>query len=314
MSAVALPQKPKSLSPGSRIAAISPASPAKEENLLRGQRELERLGFSLRAPRAMNAEGYFSGPVSERRSEFFEALADPATDALLATRGGYGSVYLIEKPFSGELPPPKPVIGFSDLTTLAVYLWQKERWPTFYGPMLASGLDRGADVPGGYDSSSFRNALSNSAGGWQTGLSGETLRAGSAEGILLGGALTLVEATLGTPWELDCAGALLVLEDRAMKPYQVDRVLLHLQHAGKFKNVRGIILGDFPECAPPVPGSPSVRDVAERVLGPLGIPLLFGAPIGHTARPMLTLPLGVPARLIAEGRGTLKFLEPTVRP
>jgi len=314
MSAAALPHKPKSLGPGSRIAAVSPASPATEESLVKGKRELERLGFSVRAPRAMRSESYFSGPVSDRRAEFLEALGDPATDALVATRGGYGSVYLIAEEFPAELTPLKPIIGFSDLTTLEIYLWQKEGWPTFYGPMLAAGLDRGADVPGGYDSSSFRNSLSNSASGWQTDLSGETLRAGIAEGILLGGALTLVEATLGTPWELDTTGALLLLEDRAMKPYQVDRVLLHLEHAGKFRNVRGIILGDFPECDPPVTGSPSVRDVAERILGPLGIPVLFGAPIGHTARSLLTLPLGVPARLIAEGRGTLKFLEPTVRP
>src|SRR5207249_2611728 len=107
---------------------------------------------------------------------------------------------------------------------------------------------------------SFQNALMNSSSGWQTDLGGGTLQSGQAEGILLGGAMTLVEATLGTPWELDTTDAIVVLEDRGMKPYQVDRVLLHLKHAGKFKNVRGIILGDFPECEPPVSNSPSVRE------------------------------------------------------
>jgi len=314
MSARAVPQKPKSLGTGSCFAAISPASPAKEEAIAAGRRELERLGFSVAPPCAMNAEGYLGGSLPERRAEFFGRLGDPASDALIATRGGFGSVYLLEEGFPVRLPPIKPIIGFSDLTTLQIYLWQKNRWPTFYGPMLAAGLAAGADVPNGYDSSSFRDGLSNSRSAWQTSLSGETVRAGAAEGILLGGAMTLVEATLGTPWELDTSGAVLVLEDRAMKPYQIDRVLVHLKHAGKFKNVRGIVLGDFPECDPPVPGSPSARDVARRILVPLGVPVVFGAPVGHTLRPMLTLPLGVPVRLIADGRGTLEFLEPTVRP
>ena len=126
--------------------------------------------------------------------------------------------------------------------------------------------------------------------------------------------MTLVEATIGTPWELDTRDAILVLEDRAMKPYQIDRVLMHFKQAGRLKEVRGIVLGDFPECEPPVAGSPTVRDVCARILGDLRVPIVFGAPIGHTLRPMLTLPLGVQARLRAEGEGVLEILEPAVTP
>jgi muramoyltetrapeptide carboxypeptidase len=313
MISPASPQKPKALRQGSRIAAIAPASPAREDRIAAGKRELERLGFSIAPQRAMNPQGYFAGSAQERRSEFLDALNNPSVDALVATRGGYGSSYLLEEALPSSLSPVKPLIGFSDLTTLQIYLWQKHRWPTFYGPMLAAGLDGGADAANGYDSPSFRNALMSTDYGWQALLFGETLQSGSAEGILLGGAMTLLEATLGTPWELDTTGSILLLEDRGMKPYQVDRVLLHLKHAGKFKNARAIIFGDFPECDPPVPNSCSVRDVVQRILAPLNIPIVFGAPIGHTARPMLTLPLGVPARLTAEGQGTLEFLEPTVR-
>jgi muramoyltetrapeptide carboxypeptidase len=97
-----------------------------------------------------------------------------------------------------------------------------------------------------------------------------------------------------------------------MKPYQVDRVLMHLKQAGKFEGVRGIVLGDFPDCEPPVAGSPTVREVCARILGALGVPVVVGAPIGHTARPMLTVPLGVNARLHASGEGTLEILEPAV--
>ena len=304
-------QRPRALHAGSRITPFAPASPAKEDRIAEGKRELERLGFVLAPQRAMNAEGYFTGSPQERAAEFREALGDSSVDAIVATRGGFGSAYLLDQ-LPEVFPTLKPVVGFSDVTTLQIFLWQRHRWPAFYGPMLAAGLDHGADVAYGYDSVSFRNALMNSGSGWQCSLAGETLRSGSADGILLGGALTLVEATLGTPWELDTTNAILVLEDRAMKPYQIDRVLLHLKHAGKFQNVRGFILGDFPECDPPVPGSPSVRDVAQRILAPLNIPIVFGAPIGHTARPLLTLPLGATARLTAEGQGTLEFPEPTV--
>jgi muramoyltetrapeptide carboxypeptidase len=97
-----------------------------------------------------------------------------------------------------------------------------------------------------------------------------------------------------------------------MKPYQIDRVLMHLKHAGKLSKICGLVLGDFPDCEPRVAGSPSVHDVCARILAPLGIPIVYGAPIGHTARSLLTIPLGVRARLSAEGSGKLEILEPAV--
>jgi len=124
--------------------------------------------------------------------------------------------------------------------------------------------------------------------------------------------MTLLEATIGTPWELDTRDSILILEDRAMKPYQVDRVLMHLKQAGKFDGVRGIVLGDFPDSEPAVAGAPTVREVCARILRLLGVPIVFGAPVGHTDRPMLTIPLGIKARLDADGEGTLEFLESAV--
>jgi muramoyltetrapeptide carboxypeptidase len=312
MIAAAAVQKARALREGSRFAPIAPASPAKQDRVLAGHSALEHLGYAMGPQRKLCAEGYFTGSASERREEFLDALNDPSVDALIATRGGYGSVYLLDEGLPANLPKIKPLIGFSDLTTLQIYLWQKHRWTGFYGPMLAAGLDHGAGVPSGYDESSFRNALTITSGTWTIPLQGETLHSGSPEGILLGGAMTLLEATIGTAWELDTDGAILLLEDRAMKPYQIDRVLMHLKHSGKLSKIRGIILGDFPECEPPVAGSPSVRDVCARVLAALGVPIVFGAPVGHTARAMLTIPLGVRARLVAEDAGALEILEPAV--
>jgi len=311
MITAAAVQKPKALRQGSRFAVIAPASPGKSDRVAAGLRELERLGFSATPQENLLPDGYFASSANARHIEFLNALADPASSAVIATRGGYGSVYLLEQGLPKSLPL-KPLVGFSDLTTLQIYLWQKHRWTGFYGPMLAAGLDHGAGAPGGYDEQSFRSALTKTSGTSAIPLQGEVLQPGSAEGIVLGGAMTLLEATIGTPWELDTDGAILILEDRAMKPYQIDRVLMHLKHAGKLSKIRGLVLGDFPDCEPPVAGSPSVRDVCARILAPIGIAIVYGAPIGHTARSILTIPLGVRAHLNAEGSGTLEILEPAV--
>ena len=157
----------------------------------------------------------------------------------------------------------------------------------------------GAGAAGGYDFASLHRALTETQTGWTLDLCGETLATGEAKGILLGGCLTMVEASLGTAWELDTRGAILLLEDCKMKPYQVDRSLLHLRQAGKLDGVRGIIFGDFPECDPPKGSRVTVRDVLLRHVRGWGVPVVWDTPVGHTRRAMLTLPLGVRARLRA---------------
>ncbi|MDP9338723.1 MAG: LD-carboxypeptidase [Acidobacteriota bacterium] len=304
-------RKPRALSSGSQFMPFAPASPAEPLRIAAGIAELVRLGFRV-ADRAMFAnDGYFAGVMANRRDDFIAALERHDIHALVGVRGGYGSNYLLEGLEISAPANPKIILGFSDLTSLHIYVWQRYRWVTFHGPMLAAGLDAGANVANGYDQKSLLAATQNT-GAWTLNLNGEVIFAGEAQGRLLGGCLTLVETTLGTPWELKTDGAILVLEDRGMKPWQVDRALMHLMQAGKFKGVRGILLGDFPECESPVPGSPTVRDVCRRILSPLGVPVVFGAPVGHTARPALTLPLGVNARLSARGEGELQILEPAV--
>jgi muramoyltetrapeptide carboxypeptidase len=306
------PRKPKALVSGSRFAVFAPSSPAEEARVSAGMAELTRLGFLATPQEEMVSDGYFASSKAERREGFLKAIKSSEVAALVALRGGYGSNYLLDEALEAGLDEPKSVIGFSDVTSLQIYLWQRRRWITFYGPMVAAGLDGGANKPNGYDERSFRIALGEAVGGWKLGLDSEILVAGQAEGRLLGGCMTLAETTLGTPWELDTRDTILVLEDRGMKPWQLDRALMHLRQAGKFEGVRGIVLGDFPDCKPPVDGSPTVRDVCTRLLKPLGVPIVFGAPVGHTTRPMLTIPLGVKARLSAAGEGALEILEPAV--
>jgi muramoyltetrapeptide carboxypeptidase len=270
---------------------------------------LDELGFDVRldSDEVFAKHGFFAGSAEARSCALKAALAETDTRAIICTRGGYGSNYVLDCLRLDE-PAPKVLCGFSDITSLHAYLWQKLHWVTLYGPMVAAGFDHGADAPQGYDLDSFARASAGSQG-WSVPLKGESLSAGSGEGTLLGGCLNLVETTIGTPWELDTRGSILILEDRGMKPWQVDKALMHLKQAGKFHGVAGIVLGDFPESDPAV-GTESVKDVATRILAPLGIPIVFGAPIGHTSRPMLTLPLGVQARLSADGDGKLEILEP----
>lgn len=310
----ATPSKPKALRPGDTLAIFSPASPGDDNRYTEGLAELRRLKFSLseRENSQRLPEGYFAASVEARREELFGALKTDGVAGLVAVRGGYGSNYLLNEELAQRLETPRALIGFSDITSLQIFAWQRASWVTFYGPMVAAGFAAGAGKPGGYDEASFHSAVSDCEPGTTIPLQGEALVSGEAEGRLLGGAMTLVEATFGTPWELDTRGAILILEDRAMKPYQIDRVLMHFLQAGKLQHVKGIVLGDFPECEAPVAGSPTVRDVCARILGPLGVPVMFGAPIGHTRRPMLTIPLGVRARLNARGEGNLQLLEAAV--
>jgi muramoyltetrapeptide carboxypeptidase len=305
-----LPLKPPALRPADAVRILSLSSPVEAERLEKGAEELTRLGYAPMIDRetALARDGFFAGSTDKRINAFKAAIAESDSRAIFCTRGGYGANYLLDG-LSVALASPKLFCGFSDITSLHIFLWQKFGWVTIHGPMVAAGLDRGAGAAEGYDRESFLHAVSESKQGWALDLKGETLVPGVAEGVLLGGCLNLVEATLGTPWELDTRGALLILEDRAMKPWHVDKALMHLKQAGKFRGAAGVILGEFPESNPPA-GTATVKEVAQRILGPLGVPIAWGVPVGHTPRPMLTLPLGVRARLSTDVYTKLEILEP----
>ena len=306
------PRKPRALRKGSKVAVFAPSSPAEQFEVTAGLAELRRLGYEFTPVQLPGSEGYFAASTASRLEGFLKAARHPEIAGLIALRGGYGSNYLLGNDLGSQLQEPKCVTGFSDLTSLQIYLWQRCGWVTFHGPMVAAGLNRGADDSHGYDEHSFLQALGNPNSGWEIPLLGKSLVRGVSEGRLLGGCLTLVQTTLGTPWEIETTGSILVLEDRGMRPYQVDRALMHLKQAGKLQSLQGIVLGEFPDSDSPAKDSPSVQDVCERILRPLGVPMVFGAAVGHTQRPMLTLPLGVQARLIASGEGRLEILEPAV--
>jgi muramoyltetrapeptide carboxypeptidase len=306
--------KPEALRPADAVRILSLASPVDPPRLQRGIEEITRLGYTpkLDVERVLARGDFFAGSAADRGAALKEALTETSTRGIFCSRGGYGSNYLLDG-LSVALANPKVLVGYSDLTSLQIFLWQKFRWIAFYGPMAAAGLDKGPNVDDGYDSETLTRALTETKTGWTIPLVGtEAIMPGSADGILLGGCLTLIETALGTPWELDTHGAILLLEDRGMKPWQVDRALMHLKQAGKLRGVSGVLLGEFPECHGPA-GTESVLAVARRILGTLGFPVVWGAAVGHTPQPMLTLPLGVRARLKADETSQLEILEPACR-
>lgn len=319
MNRITRPIKPPALRRHDAVRVLSLASPVKPELLRKGCDEIARLGYVAEADDAtvMARESYFAGSARCRRAALQRALAETETRAIFCSRGGYGSNYLVDD-LDCAKERAKILLGSSDITSLQIFLWQKFGWVTFYGPMVASNFHNGAGAARGYDRESLLHALTETERGWDLELDGESLTPGDAEGVVLGGCLTLIETSLGTPWELDTfdeenGGSILVLEDRGMKPYQVDRALMHLKQAGKFEGLAGVILGDFPECAEAA-GGETVRDVARRILEPMAVPMVWGAPIGHTERAALTVPLGVRARLSVPGRADaaarLQILEP----
>jgi muramoyltetrapeptide carboxypeptidase len=305
-------QKPKALRKGSRLGIVSPSSPAAAAAISAGIAELRRLGFQVEEPAPMVPQGYFAASHDERLQQFCKAVHEKDIDGVIATRGGYGANYLIDSRLATRLRGPKCMVGFSDFNIIQLLMGEVRGWAGFYGPMVAAGFNHGADRPEGYDLDSFLQAVSETKSKWKIPLHAQTLAQGSASGRLVGGCLTMLQTTLGTGFAPNTSGAILVLEDRGMKPYQIDRALRHLYQAGIFEKVAGILLGDFPDCDPPSSGSPIVPEICAEILGPLDVPIVYGAPIGHTKRPILTIPLGVRAKLHAKGEGMLEILEPAV--
>ena len=307
--AVSLLSKPQFLKPGNAVTLVAPASPVERESLLRGVIELERLGYKARySDDLFAAEKYFAGSHERRIQEFQRALADPNTKAVFAARGGYGSGYLTGKLTKGNLQP-KIVLGASDLTIVHLHLLKHFGWVTFYGPMVAQEFSRG---PEAYDETSLRASLEGRAN-WVAYEGAGVLREGTAEGVLLGGCLSLIVATFGTPDEPDTRGALLLVEDINAKPYQVDRMLWQLIRAGKLDQVRGIVFGQMPGCVQNsdqnLDQGYELTDVLADVLGDFKGPIAYGVPFGHARAGTLTLPLGVRARLEVSRTSKLTILE-----
>ena len=303
---------PAALTPGDRIAVVSPASACARDEFDAGVAELRRLGFDPVYDETVFAReaGYLAGTPELRAGAFLRFWRDPSVRALIAVRGGYGSVQLL--PFLDRdtiRAAPKLFIAYSDNTSLLSWLTCQCGISALHGPMLERRLSRGPD---GYDESSFM-ALVQGGNGLALAPDGLTVfQHGEAVGPLLGGTLTQLAASMGTPYAFDPPhGAILFIEDVSERPYRIDRMLTQLRLSGVLDRAAALVFGEMRSCDE-ADGRVTARDVVERVTRGFAGPVVFGFPSGHTSGPCWTVPLGVRVRLVTSPHPSLLVEEAPV--
>lgn len=288
--------RPPALPPGATLAVISPASTPKRELVEKGVAAVEVAGYRVKLGKHAFGGGplYYAGTLAERLEDLHWAFADPEVDGVLCVRGGWGSAELLPHLDANLIRSnPKAFIGYSDHTSLHSWFQNEANLITFYGPMAAADFAR----EDGVDFASWHSAFGG-ASTWSLGASDglRVLQPGVAEGNLLGGCISILAAGLGTPYAPQLCESVLFLEDIGTKPYQWDRMLLHLRYSGRLDDVRGIVFGDMAQCV-----AEDERDLLERAIlhGLRGFPgpVAIGLRCGHVDGANRTLPLGVPARL-----------------
>jgi muramoyltetrapeptide carboxypeptidase len=308
--------KPPALRPADTVGIVAPASNVNRDDLEAGCERLRRAGYRpFYFDSILDKDLYFAGSVERRSRELEEMFAIEEVRAIVCARGGYGANYLLPVLDLERIKAhPKIFVGYSDLTALLTYFADTAGLVTFHGPMVAKDWAH----EDGVDMGSWQAALAG-AEAWELNLSAGSgvsgLMDGAAEGVLYGGCLSILVASLGTPYEIRTDGTILFLEDVAAKPFQIDRMLMQLKLAGKFAGVRGIVFGEMRECSQTPNQGYTLQEVVQRIVGDLGVPVAFGVRSGHVTAGNITLPIGVRSELtVSGGRVRLKTLEAIVTP
>jgi muramoyltetrapeptide carboxypeptidase len=304
--------KPPSVPTGAKIAVVSPASSAKPERITAGIENLRALGYDAVA--SEHAYGkhppYFSASVEDRLNDLHTAFKDPEVKAIICTRGGYGSNYLLPHLDLDLIRAnPKPFFAYSDHTAIQTWINDQTGLVAFHGPMAAADFS----VENGVHLESFQAALAGEpiTLGPEQGI--RTLHSGQAKGTLYGGCLSILTASLGTKYAPQTEGKLLFLEDVGAKPYQIDRMLRQIILAGKFEGVRGFIFGEMLDCASPGADPNLLEHVILRVLQDFHVPIAIGLRSGHVSGGNVTLPMGIEAELtLDKDQSRLQTMEPAV--
>jgi len=285
---------------GDKIGVVAPSSPFDKGEFLKGIEVLEGLGFRViygngifnRHQGVPGSPAYLARDDRSRAKDLMGMFTNSMVRAILCVRGGYGAMRLIPMLDLHLLRKhPKPLVGYSDITFLMLFLLRETRCPIFHGPLvstLGSKLSR-------FSIGHFREALTSSQPLGKLPLQGlKVLRPGKTKGRLTGGCLSLVTASLGTPSEIQTDGSILFLEDQGEAPYRIDRMLTQLRQAGKLNGVKGLVFGQMPKCG-------KARDLLSAISSGIGEykgPVLMGFPSGHVkGSTFLTLPLGVNAEI-----------------
>jgi muramoyltetrapeptide carboxypeptidase len=295
--------KPKALKLGDKIGVVAPSSPTTKKNVKLAKQQLEQLGFSVKLSSSCFAKhGYLAGKDQLRADDLNNMFADNEIDGIVCLRGGYGAPKILDK-INFELikANPKVFVGYSDITALHIAMNQISNLVTFHGPMGSS------DIAGGLDDFSkkefLRAIMDKKAIDEISNPNDKDVKCiigGKASGVIVGGNLSLIAATMGTPYEIDTKGKILFLEEIGEEPYRVDRMLTQLALGGKLSDAAGIILGDWNDCGPKKhEESLSLMEVFNEIIVPYGKPTIFDLKAGHCT-PKVTLPFGVNALLDAD--------------
>jgi len=305
-------RKPRALRAGDRVAIVAPASPFVREEFDRGVEEVQALGFEpVFDERVFARRGFVAGDPAERAAAFMDAWGDPSISGVLCARGGYGSVQIL--PLL-DLPAiratAKVFVGYSDITTMLTWLTLQGGLVTFHGPMLAGRFSQGID---GYDRETFLRAVAATEPiGELPGGTLEVIRPGEASGMLIGGTLTQLLASLGTPYAFDPPpGHILFIDEVSERPYRMDRMLTQLRLSGLLARAAGVIFNELPGCDEPSGGA-TAREVVRDVMRDFPGPVVLGLRSGHTTGAALTLPFGVRATLQVSSAPRVIIDEPAV--
>lgn len=303
--------KPPALKPGDTVSCITPSTfVANPETRLQAERIVNALGLKAKFSHNTGKRwGYLGGTVEERVADLHAAFRDQETKAVFCVRGGYGAAMLLDRlDFNLIRRNPKILLGYSDITALHLAIHQTSHLVTLHGPTILDPFNQ-------YTFDLLKRALFDPRPLGELKNPPEpnplrplhpvrTLRAGKATGPLIGGNLTLISTTMGTPWEIQTEGKILFLEDVGEQPYSMDRMLTQLRLAGKFNGIRGLLLGECSDCRPrefrpSFESTLSLPEVYDHVLAGVNVPIVSGLVFGHT-EDQFPLPLGVNATLDAD--------------
>lgn len=311
---------PRALMPGDTIAFVAPSGPAEMATVVKYAKLLEKAGYKVILPQGRERKvGYLGGTDEQRADEFNAALRDVKVRAIMPCRGGYGMTRILDRiDYVALRKDPKIITGFSDLTALHLAAARKARVITFHSPMPMRDLWN-EERPYAFATQSFRRAIFGTS--YPKGEKGYVitlpddrpapvkLAGGKKTGRLVGGNLSLICATLGTPYAIEAKGNLLFLEDVNEAPYRIDRLFSQLRLAGILESVNGVILGGF--TTESGEDAKAIDGVVREYFGKSKVPVLMNFPVGHQAH-NATLPHGALAELDAD-RGILRLLENPVR-
>jgi muramoyltetrapeptide carboxypeptidase len=311
--------RPRALRLGDTVGLVTPSTYVSDpDSLATAERTVLYFGLKPKFGRNVRKrEGYLGGTVEERLDDLHRMFADPDVKAVFAIRGGYGCGQLLDRvDYALVRKNPKIFLGYSDITALHLGIQKRAGLVTFHGPVALSGFSE-------YTQKHFRRALFETApigpvtnppesNPLRPAHTLRTIRPGKARGPLIGGNLTLIATTMGTPFEIETRGRILLLEDVGEEPYSIDRMLTQLRLAGKLEAAAGIVFGECRDCRPKdykpsFDSTLTLGEVLDEILGKLAIPVFSGLTFGHTGD-QLTLPLGVTASMDAD-KGELTIEE-----